>query len=96
MADEFAAMPALFGQAQGLTTLGSTPLVVLTASGHDSDPGWFVAQDRMDALSTNHSQRTAVFTHGALLDEEKGAEASALAIDAAVQAARTGAPLPQD
>ena len=96
MADESAAMPALFSQAQALTTLGSTPLVVLTAAGHDSDPGWSVAQDRMAALSTNHSHRTADATHAALLDEEKGAEASALAIDAAVQAARTGAPLPPD
>jgi pimeloyl-ACP methyl ester carboxylesterase len=96
MADESAAMPALFSQAQALTTLGSTPLVVLTAAGHDTDPGWSVAQDRMAALSTNHSHRTADATHAALLDEENGAEASALAIDAAVQAARTGAPLPPD
>ena len=50
----------------------------------------------MAALSTNHSHRTADATHAGLLDEEQGAEASALAIDAAVQAARTGAPLPPD
>ena len=96
MADESAAMPALFSQAQALTTLGNTPLVVLTASGHESDPEGSAAQDRMAALSTNHSHRTSEATHAALLDEEKGAEASVLAIDAAVQAARTGAPLPPD
>ncbi len=39
--DESAAMPALFGQARALATLGSTPLVV-TAAGHVADPGWAV------------------------------------------------------
>jgi pimeloyl-ACP methyl ester carboxylesterase len=96
MADESATMPALFRQAQALTTLGSTPLVVLTAAVHDADPGSSVAQDRMAALSTNHSHRTADATHAALLDEDDGAEASARAIHAAVHAARTGAPLPPD
>jgi pimeloyl-ACP methyl ester carboxylesterase len=92
MADESAAMPALFGQAQALTTLGSTPLVVLTAAGHDSEPAWAVAQDRMAALSTNSSHRTADATHSALLNEEDGAEASVLAIDDVVHAVRTGSP----
>ena len=96
MADESAAMPALFSQAQALTTLGNAPLVVLTAAGHDTDPGWSVAQERMAALSTNHSHRTADSTHSALLDEKDGAEVSTSAIDAAVHAARTGAPLPPD
>jgi pimeloyl-ACP methyl ester carboxylesterase len=95
-ADEAATMPALFSQAQALTTLGSTPLVVLTAAGHESDPDWSIAQERMTALSTNHSHRTADATHAGLLEEEKGAEASALAIGAVVQAARTGGPLPPD
>ena len=36
--DEAATMPALLSQAQELSTLGSTPLVVLTAAGHDADP----------------------------------------------------------
>jgi len=94
MADESAAMPALFAQARALTTLGSTPLVVLTAAGHDSDPDWSAAQDRMAALSTNHSSRTTDATHAALLDEERGAETSARAVADVVRAARTGAPLP--
>lgn len=96
MADESAAMPALLRQARALTTLGNAPLVVLTAAGHDTDPGWSVAQDRLAALSTNHSHRTADATHSALLNEEDGAEASTSAIVAAVHAARTGAPLPPD
>jgi pimeloyl-ACP methyl ester carboxylesterase len=91
--DEFAAMPALFGQAQALTTLGSAPLVVLTAGGQDADPRWSAAQERMAALSTNSSHRRADATHNALLDEERGAQASRRAIEDVIQAVRTGTPL---
>jgi pimeloyl-ACP methyl ester carboxylesterase len=91
--DESAAMPALFGQAQALATLGSTPLVVLTAAGQDADPRWSAAQERMAALSTNSSHRRADATHAALLDEERGVQASRQAIDDVVQAVRTGTPL---
>jgi hypothetical protein len=86
-------MPALFGQAQALTTLGSAPLVVLTAAGHDGDPRWSAAQERMAALSTNSSHRHADATHNALLDEERGAQASGRAIEDVVEAVRTGTPL---
>jgi pimeloyl-ACP methyl ester carboxylesterase len=92
--DESAAMPALFGQAGALTTLGSLPLVVLTAAGHDDDPGWAAAQGRMAALSTNSNHRHVDATHGALLDEERGADASARAVDDVVRAARTSSPMP--
>jgi pimeloyl-ACP methyl ester carboxylesterase len=94
MADESAAMPALFGQAQSLTTLGDTPLVVLTASATvQTNDGWSAAQDRMAALSANSSHRVADTTHAALLGEEHGAEISARAIDDVVQAVRSGSPL---
>jgi pimeloyl-ACP methyl ester carboxylesterase len=91
--DEMATMPALLTQAQALITLGSTPLVVLTAAGHDSDPAWAAAQERMTALSANSSHRFADATHAGLLEEEHGAQLSARAIDDVVQAARTGAAL---
>jgi pimeloyl-ACP methyl ester carboxylesterase len=94
MAEESAAMPRLFTQAQALTSLGDTPLVVLTAAGHDGDPRWSPAQERMAALSTNSSHQLADATHSALLGEEGGAEASARAIDDVVQAVRSGSPLP--
>ena len=88
--DEAATMPALLSQAQRLSTLGSTPLVVLTAAGHESDAVWNAAQDRMAALSTNSSHRTADAAHAGLLDEAAGAQQSAHAIDDVVRAARTG------
>jgi pimeloyl-ACP methyl ester carboxylesterase len=94
-AEEWGAMDALFGQAQALTTLGGTPLVVLTASGSVQETnGWLAVQDRMAALSTNSSHRVAESTHEGLLSEESGAGSSTRAIEDVVQAVRTGAPLP--
>jgi hypothetical protein len=93
MADEMATIPALLGQARELSTLGSTPLVVLTAEGHGSDAAWNAAQDRMAALSTNSSHRQGVTGHGGLLDEASGAQQSADAITDVVRAVRGGMPL---
>jgi pimeloyl-ACP methyl ester carboxylesterase len=92
--DEAATMPALFSQARELSTLGGTPLVVLTAAGHDADPVWTDAQNRMAALSTNSSHRQADAAHAGLLDEAPGAEQSARAITDVVRAVRTGTTLP--
>jgi pimeloyl-ACP methyl ester carboxylesterase len=93
-AEESAAMPALFSGTQALTTLGSTPLVVLTASESVlTINGWTAAQDRMAALSTNSSHLAADSTHQGLLADEHGAGMSADAIDDVVQAVMTGAPL---
>jgi len=91
--DETATMPALFSQARELTTLGSTPLVVLTAAGHDGDQVWTDAQNRMAGLSTTSSHRQAGAGHGGLLDEASGAQQSAQAIADVVRAARTGTTL---
>jgi hypothetical protein len=91
--DETATMSALLDQARALTTLGTTPLVVLTAAGHDRDRTWLAAQDRMAALSSNTSHRVADATHAGLLDQEHGAEQSARAIDDVIRATRTGSPV---
>jgi pimeloyl-ACP methyl ester carboxylesterase len=91
--DEYTTMPALLEQAGQLTDLGSAPLVVLTAAGHESDAVWNAAQDRMAALSTNSSHRGADATHAGLLDEASGAQQSAHAIVDVVRAARTGTTL---
>jgi pimeloyl-ACP methyl ester carboxylesterase len=88
--EEAATMPALFSQAQRLSTLGGTPLVVLTAAGHESDAVWNAAQDRMAGLSTNSSHRSADAGHGGLLDERSGAHQSTSAIEDVVRAVRTG------
>jgi pimeloyl-ACP methyl ester carboxylesterase len=94
--DEAATMPALFSQARELTTFGSGPLVVLTAAGHEADPVWTDAQNRMAALSTDSSHRQSDATHAGLLDEATGAHQAAHAIDDVVRAARTGTTLPPD
>jgi pimeloyl-ACP methyl ester carboxylesterase len=91
--DEAATMPALLDHAQELSTLGSTPLVVLTAAGHDANPDWTSAQNRMAGLSTNSSHRQADAAHAGLLDEASGAQQSAHAIDDVVRAARSGTTL---
>jgi pimeloyl-ACP methyl ester carboxylesterase len=91
--DETATLPALLRQARALTTLGSTPLVVLTAAGHEADPVWTDAQNRMAALSTNSSHRQADVAHAGLLDEASGAQQSVHAIDDVVRAARTATTL---
>jgi pimeloyl-ACP methyl ester carboxylesterase len=88
--DEMGTMPALLDEAQQLSSLGSTPLVVLTAEGHESDAAWNAAQDRMAALSTNSSHRQGDTGHGGLLDEAAGAQQSTSAIDDVVRAVRGG------
>jgi pimeloyl-ACP methyl ester carboxylesterase len=94
-AEESAAMDALFSQAQALTTLGSTPLVVLTA-GRGESPGWTAVQDRMAALSSTSSHRVADATHQGLMEEEQGAKSSTRAIEDVVSTVRTGTALPPD
>jgi hypothetical protein len=84
------------GQAQALSTLGSTPLVVLTAAEHVADPARAAAHARMAELSTNSSHREADATHAGLMDEERGAATSVRAVDDVVQAVRSGSPLPPD
>ena len=92
-ADEAATMPALLDQAQRLSSLDSTPLVVLTATGHDGDRDWADAQNRMAALSANSSHRQADASHAGLLDEVVGGQQSARAIDDVVRAASIGSTL---
>ncbi len=87
-------MPALFSQAQSFTTLGSTPLAVLTASESVRIiNGWTAAQARMAALSSNSSHLAADTTHVGLLADEEGAGMSADAIHDVVEAVLTGSPL---
>ncbi len=70
--------------------------MVLTAAGHEEDPRWLAAQDRLAALSADSSHRMVDATHAALLDEDGGAAGSVDAIEDVVRAARTGSPLPPD
>jgi pimeloyl-ACP methyl ester carboxylesterase len=92
--DEQSLLPTVFKQAQTLTSLGSKPLVVLTASDNIRGiRGWSAAQDHLATLSTNSSHRVADATHVGLLDDQTAAGISVRAIDDVVQSARTGTPL---
>ncbi len=90
-----AALPVAFRQAQALTTLGGTPLVVLTAKDNvDAKPGWGAAQDAMAALSTNSRHTVEDLSHVGLLTDPTGAAQTVTAITDVVTATRTHSPLP--
>jgi pimeloyl-ACP methyl ester carboxylesterase len=83
-------LPEAFRQAQALTTLGATPLVVLTAKDNvDHKPGWATAQDQLAALSTNSRHTVADLDHMALLEDPAGSAQSVQAIADVVVSART-------
>ena len=56
MRDEVIALPDALQQARALTSLGTRPLVVLSA-GSGQQTGWLAAQDRLVDLSTNRAHR---------------------------------------
>jgi pimeloyl-ACP methyl ester carboxylesterase len=92
--DEWSELPTVFNQAKALTTLGSTPLVVVTAE-QGQDPGWPAAQDKLATLSTNSAHRTVRgATHIALLVDRRFAAESSLAITDVVTAARLHTEVP--
>ena len=94
MRAEQTALPDAFRQAQRLTTLGATPLVVLTAKDNaDHRQGWATAQDQLAALSTNTRHTVADFDHMALLENPAGSAQSIKAITDVVDSARNHTPL---
>jgi pimeloyl-ACP methyl ester carboxylesterase len=89
------ALPVSFRQARALTTLGDTPLVVLTAKDNvDAKPGWGTAQDARAALSSTPPHTVEDLSHGGLLTDPTGATQTVAAISDVVTAARTHSPLP--
>lgn len=90
---EFGDLRTVMNQTKALTSLDGKPLYVLTAAvGQQS--GWAAAQSRLAMLSTNSAHTTAQgATHQALLEEQRYAAISARAIDAVIQAVRTGTPM---
>jgi pimeloyl-ACP methyl ester carboxylesterase len=79
-------------QASALTTLGSKPLIVVTADEAQSDPEWQSKQDHMAMLSTNSVHRHANATHQSLLADEADSAAASQAIRDVVTAVRTSRP----
>lgn len=91
--DDFATMPALFAQAQTLTTLDRKPLVVITTTGEQHADGFEDAHRRIAALSGNSSHRYSGATHAGLLVARSGAEDSTRAVEDVVEAVRSGSPV---
>ena len=95
MRAEQEALPDAFVQAQALTTLGDTPLVVLTAKDNvDQKPGWGTAQDQLAQLSTNSRHTVADLDHMAFLNDPAGSELSVEAITDVVASVRSRTQLP--
>jgi pimeloyl-ACP methyl ester carboxylesterase len=80
-------------EASSLTTLGSKPLIVVTADEGITDDQWHSKQDHMASLSTNSLHRHANATHQSLLDDEADSAAASQAIRDVVTAVRTSRPL---
>jgi pimeloyl-ACP methyl ester carboxylesterase len=93
--DEVAAYPAVFEQAQALTGMGSTPLVVVTATAGDTQPGWSAAQDALAELSPSGSHRLVPATHSSLLLDASDSAFSVGAIEDVVQAVSTRTAVPE-
>jgi pimeloyl-ACP methyl ester carboxylesterase len=88
---ELSQYPAAFSQAQALTTLEDTPLVVVTTSGNERAGGpRYAAQERFADLSTNSSLRIADTSHAGLLDDVHGAKRSTRAIQDVLRAVHDG------
>jgi pimeloyl-ACP methyl ester carboxylesterase len=88
------ALPEAFMQAQALTTLGTRPLVVLTAQDNvDQLPGWGTAQDQLAQLSTNTRHTVANLDHMAFLDDPAGSKLSVDAITDVIASIRSDTPL---
>ena len=92
--EEVAAYPALFEQAQALTGIEGTPLVVVTATAGDRQEGWADAQAALAELSPTSSHRLVPATHTSLLLDAADSDHSVTAIEQVVQAVRTGSAVP--
>lgn len=90
--DEVAALPASLAQARSLRSLGTRPLIVLTAARNALD-GWLPLQEQMASLSTNSRHRVVPYTHEELVSDRAAAVASSIAIRDVVQAVRSGTAL---
>jgi hypothetical protein len=85
-------MPSSVG-AQGLTTLGDRPLIVVTAAKGAMD-SWLHLQDKMAALSTNSIHKVEHdATHTSLIEDRSDSAISIRAILDVVAAVRSGEPL---
>ena len=76
-------------------SLGDKPLSVITAS-EQQEPIWFELQNELATLSSDSSHRVVEgATHGSLLDDQRDAQVTSMAILEVVEAVRNGQPLMQ-
>jgi pimeloyl-ACP methyl ester carboxylesterase len=93
--DEWTEAPIVMRQAGAARSLGTRPLIVVTAV-QGAQHGWLPLQDELAALSSNSVHRLAVnSTHIALVDTQDGAAISIQAIHDVVVAVRSAQPLRQ-
>ena len=91
--DEFHMIRIAMRQADELNTLGSTPLMVVTAK-RGQDEAWGPMQDNFVTLSSNSSHRFLPdATHSMVVEDQNAARQAGQAILAVVTAIRTGTPL---
>ena len=87
--DAVVELPDVLDQAQSVTSLGSVPLIVVSA-GSGGQPGWEAAQDRLAGLSTESVHRIIpAATHDSLVSGDD-ASASSQAILDVVASIRSG------
>jgi hypothetical protein len=93
MLAELAAFEMAADQTRGAGSLGTRPLLVLTA-GTESSADWRTLQAELPALSSKSIQQiVGQATHLSLLKTQEDAHATSAAILRVVEAARSGAPL---
>jgi len=91
--DEVLELHSALTQSHALTTLGSKPLIVVTAV-KDAQEGWMPLQNEMLTLSTNSVHRVIQnATHTSLTEDKNESGISSQAVLDVVDAVRSGTPL---
>jgi pimeloyl-ACP methyl ester carboxylesterase len=94
--DQYRAMPQTYQQEREVTSLGSIPLIVVSATTPDDETRrvWTEINGELAELSTNSIHRVMEgATHSGLLWNGEHAQATTDAIQQVIEAARTGHPL---
>ena len=91
--DEVAEIPDTLKQARALESIGSKPLIVITA-GQGQQAGWASAQNELGTLSTNSVHRIVPgATHASLIEDRSDAAVTSQAIRDVVRSVRAAQPL---
>jgi pimeloyl-ACP methyl ester carboxylesterase len=94
--DQYRAMPQTYRQERAVTSLGSIPLIVVSATAPDDETRrvWTEMNGELAELSTNSVHRVMQgATHSGLVWKSEHAQMTIDAIQQVIEAARTGQPL---